>query len=285
MLELGIVVALALAIWLAVAKPVKFTGLAAKAGAAADEATGGIKDSHKKTLGKVVKLVLAALVIAFILYYDWSGTAVGKRLVGFLGTENADLFDTLVMVPMFLIVAILLSKFWGGSENKAAGSKKKDGSVVGWIAGVVIALGSVGIIAYFATSAVTTISGHINGNPVVQVDLSRSKETFGSQEGKTVTKKMDIRGEMAVRLRTINHTKEGRYSTWPCPSAPALKSVGVMYEIVRGGGSPVNVIALTAESQKKLFDMGIVSVDTSVTSVKAPYGGETPCQYLVDPRK
>lgn len=110
MLELGIVVALALAIWLAVAKPVNFSGFVAKAGTAADEVTGGIKEGHKKMLGKVVKLGVAALAIAFILFYDWQGTAVGKRLADFLGTENADLFTGAIL----LTVALLLYKSLGG---------------------------------------------------------------------------------------------------------------------------------------------------------------------------
>jgi len=272
MLELGIVVALALAIWLAVAKPVNLKGFVAKAGNAADEVTAGIKDSNKKMLGKVVRLGLVFLAVIFILLYSWETTALGKRLVTFLGSENGDLFDTLVKGPMLLLIALLLYKLWGG-DGKSKGLNISWTAILSWL--VVI-----GTIAFAVSYVSLKISDRNSATPYVQVSLLNVRLKTNVEQGQPVIV------EMGTQVTAIVHIPATRYPNVveACPKVvkPEKLLEDVLFKIVSGDGTSENQIRLTDESQQMLLKYGITKITVSFTGVLRPMADKTHCVNMIN---
>lgn len=222
--------------------------------------------------GMAWKLPLAAAAAAFILFYSWESTPLGKRLVQVLGTEYADLFDTLVKGPMLLLVAILLYLSWGKKEG--TGGKGGDSSInlTAVLIAALVAMIVVGGVGYVTLEIDERVNSNTN---LPAVDL-RKVPVGGSVEFM-----MELNNTVPVWYRTVHVNEPGEGSYWACFEVVNKDSYDkvIMFTTLAGAGTNENIVGLTEDTQAYLYrTYGFIRLKVRVTLVRA---WDNPCTNVL----
>lgn len=228
-----------------------------------------------KPSGIVVRLGLAAVAVVIIFFYDWETTALGKRLLeGLTKLGFEDLFSTIVWGTMLSIGAILLFLSWGKKEGKGGSSSI---NLTGILMAAVMTATAVGIYGFVDLKKDERKYEQLP----IKVDLTKLRYGRDGEPGESKELLMRLNNIATVQLRPVHVNEPGEGYLWACPEIAdaSLYDKVVMFQVVGGGGTNQNLIAIAPDSESYLYSKyGLINVRVKFTLMRA---WDKPCPYLL----
>jgi hypothetical protein len=207
----------------------------------------------------------------FISSRDWAETTPGKALAEVVGQEWV---NWIIWPIVILIIILVVKSFLPSSKGKGGGSSI---NLTGILMAAVMTATAAGIYGFVDLKKDERKYDQLP----IKVDMTKLRYEVDGKPGESKELLMRLNNIATVQLRPVHVNEPGEGYLWACPEVAdaSLYDKVVMFQVVGGGGTNQNLIAIAPDSESYLYSKyGLINMRVKFTLMRA---WDKPCPYLL----